>query len=44
MSREFDRPNYNPRYGLKNTGKVREEDFSLMGSRGIGAILKTQSI
>lgn len=31
MSREFDRPNYNPRYGLKNTGKVREEDFSIDG-------------
>ena len=31
MSRGFDSPNYNPRYGLKNTGKVREEDFSIDG-------------
>lgn len=31
MSRAFDSPNYNPRYGLKNTGKVREEDFSIDG-------------
>ena len=31
MSSGFDSPNYNPRYGLKNTGKVREEDFSIDG-------------
>ena len=31
MSYSFDDPSYNPRYGLRNTGKVREKDFSIDG-------------
>ena len=31
MPYSFDDPSYNPRYGLRGTGKVREKDFSIDG-------------
>ena len=31
MARYFDDPDYNPRRGAGNTGRVRKEDFSIDG-------------